>query len=89
MLRELNQLAKRNGGVASAANPEIVPELTVRQLEVLGLLSKGKPARKISEELHLSETTVRNHIRGLLQVFGATSQLQALARARQAGLLVE
>jgi DNA-binding CsgD family transcriptional regulator len=89
MARELIQRAKRNQGVAPAASPEIAPELTARQLEVLRLLSRGMPAKKISEELRLSETTVRNHIRALLQALGARSQLEAVARARQAGFLVE
>lgn len=64
-------------------------KLTRRQGEVLGLLSSGKSVREIGEELHLSQATVRNHVRGLLQALGARSQLELLARARQAGLLGE
>jgi DNA-binding CsgD family transcriptional regulator len=64
-----------------------VPELTPRQLEVLGLLAAGKSAKEICRELFLSQATVRNHIRALLQALGAHSQLEALARAREAGLL--
>lgn len=89
MARELIQRAKLNQGVAPAASPGVAPGLTARQLEVLRLLSRGKPAKKISEELSLSETTVRNHIRALLQALGVCSQLEAVARASQAGLLVE
>jgi PAS domain S-box-containing protein len=64
------------------------PELTPRQLEVLGMLASGKSAREICTELYLSQATVRNHIRALLVALGAHSQLEALAKARQAGLLV-
>jgi PAS domain S-box-containing protein len=64
-----------------------VPMLTPRQLEVLELLAEGKSVREIGKELYLSEATVRNHVRSLLQALGAHSQLEALARARQAGLL--
>lgn len=63
------------------------PVLTPRQLEVLGLLAAGKSAREICHELYLSQATVRNHIRALLLALGAHSQLEALARAREAGLL--
>lgn len=63
------------------------PVLTPRQLEVLGLLAAGKSAREICHELYLSQATVRNHIRALLLTLGAHSQLEALARAREAGLL--
>ena len=64
------------------------PVLTPRQREVLGLLASGKTAGEIGRELFLSQATVRNHIRALLQALGAHSQLEALARAREAGLLV-
>lgn len=64
-----------------------VTPLTPRQLEVLGLLAEGKSAKEIRGELYLSEATVRNHIRSLLKALGAHSQLEALAKAREAGLL--
>jgi DNA-binding NarL/FixJ family response regulator len=67
--------------------PRDVPALTGRQLEVLGLLAAGKNARDIGAELYLSQATVRNHIRALLQGLGAHSQLEALARAREFGIL--
>jgi DNA-binding NarL/FixJ family response regulator len=63
------------------------PALTPRQLEVLKLLSEGKSAREIGSELYLSQATVRNHIRSLLQALGAHSQLEVLAKAREMGIL--
>jgi PAS domain S-box-containing protein len=64
------------------------PVLTPRQFEVLELLASGKSTREICRELYLSQATVRNHIRALLLALGAHSQLEALAKARQAGLLM-
>lgn len=51
------------------------------------MLSQGKSAADIGRELYLSEKTVRNHISALLQALAAHSQLEALARAREVGLL--
>ncbi len=51
------------------------------------MLAAGRSTREIGAELYLSEATVRNHIRGLLQAFGAHSQLEVLARARELGVL--
>ena len=62
-------------------------KITPRQKEVLQLLSSGRSTREIGCKLYLSEATVRNHIRGLLQAFGAHSQLGVLARARELGVL--
>src|SRR4051794_35704864 len=66
---------------------ERAPELTARQLEILRLVDGGRGARAIAAELRLAESTVRNHIRGILVAFGAHSQLEALAQARRCGLL--
>lgn len=86
MAQGLIQLTKK-GKDASSLSRSDVPALTPRQLEVLELLSKGNSARDIGELLYLSEPTVRNHIHSLLQALGAHSQLEALARARELGLL--
>jgi len=70
-----------------ARRKEEAPVLTPRQAEVLALLAGGRSAREIGRELYLSQATVRNHIRALLVALGAHSQLEALARAREVGLL--
>jgi DNA-binding CsgD family transcriptional regulator len=67
--------------------PTVVPELSRRQREVLVLLSEGVGAQQIAVRLGLSEATVRNHIRGILRKLDCHSQLQAVARARELGLL--
>lgn len=64
-----------------------VPVLTARQLEVLRMLSEGKGVKEMGEELYLSQATIRNHVRGLLQSLRAHTQLEALAKARELGLL--
>jgi DNA-binding NarL/FixJ family response regulator len=85
MARGLIQLSSKKD--ALAPDRRDVPALTPRQLEVLKLLSEGKSVREIGKELYLSEATVRNHVRSLLQALGAHSQLEVLARAREIGIL--
>lgn len=85
MARGLIQLSSKYE--APAPRRQNVPVLTPRQLEVLKLLSEGKSVREISKELYLSEATVRNHVRSLLQALGAHSQLEVLAKAREMGIL--
>jgi DNA-binding NarL/FixJ family response regulator len=69
----------------SANGPQ--PALTPRQATVLAMLAEGNPARTIAAELHLSEMTVRNHIRAILRELGCSSQLTAVAKARRLGLV--
>jgi PAS domain S-box-containing protein len=58
------------------------PSLTPRQSEILRLLEHGQSTEQIATALHLSQETVRNHIRRLLRALGAHSRLEAVARAR-------
>src|SRR5215210_1599669 len=85
MARGLIQLSSKEG--APAPKRKDIPALTPRQLEVLQLLSEGKSVKEIGKELYLSEATVRNHVRSLLQALGAHSQLEVLAKAREIGIL--
>ncbi|AHY48228.1 Bacterial regulatory protein, luxR family (plasmid) [Rubrobacter radiotolerans] len=88
--RAMRELLRRSGTdgalVPYKVDPD-APELTRRQREVLRLMADGKPAREISAHLHLSEATVRNHIRSVKHALGARSQLEAIAQARKLGVL--
>jgi PAS domain S-box-containing protein len=86
MARDVIRRSSAERGV-SAPDRTDVPELTPRQLEILRLLSAGKSAKEIGQDLYLAQATVRNHIRALLQALDAHSQLEALAQARKLGLL--
>ena len=72
---------------APAPRRRDVPALTPRQLEVLKLLARGRSVKEIGKDLYLSEATVRNHVRSLLQALGAHSQLEVLAKAREVRIL--
>lgn len=63
------------------------PHLTSRERDVLGLLAEGCSNRSIAERLVISETTVKGHVSSLLEKLGASSRLEVVVRASQAGLL--
>ena len=67
--------------VEASAAPH--PHLTPRQTEVLRLLEHGRSTAQIADELHLSQETVRNHVRHLLRALGVRSRLEAVAVSRQ------
>ena len=62
-------------------------DLTDRELEILGLLTRGMSTEEIVEHLTISVHTVRNHIRTLLGKLGAHSRLEAVAIATRRGLV--
>jgi DNA-binding transcriptional LysR family regulator len=61
--------------------------LTARQLDVVRLLADGKSTSEIASELNLSQTTVRNHVAGLMAALGVHTRLQAVIAAKRAGFL--
>ena len=70
-----------------AAVQGIVEPLTSRELEVLGLLAAGMSNQGIVRELVVSLDTVKKHVSHILGKLGAASRTEAVARARQLGLI--
>jgi ATP/maltotriose-dependent transcriptional regulator MalT len=64
--------------------PDVV---TVRQLEILRLMEAGYSNQAIADTLVLSLATVKSHVVHIMNRLGASSRLEAVALARQAGLL--
>ena len=73
--------------LSSSRTPAQGTELTEREIEVLRLLSKGATTARIANELHISRTTVNNHVQHLLRKLDAHTRLEAVRRAEHAGLI--
>jgi DNA-binding NarL/FixJ family response regulator len=52
--------------------------LTPRQGEILGLLLQGLPNKRIALVLDVSESTVKEHVTGILHKLGVSSRVQAI-----------
>ncbi|WP_104104894.1 response regulator transcription factor [Arthrobacter sp. 08Y14] len=66
--------------------PEPFPQLTPRERDVLGLMSRGRTNEHIADVLVLSVKTVRNVVSGIFRKLGVTTRAQAVAAARDAGV---
>ena len=71
---------------ASPAQPLIEP-LSQRELEVLQLIAQGLSNREISERLFLALSTVKGHNRNIYGKLQVQRRTEAVARARELGLL--
>ncbi|WP_375177047.1 LuxR C-terminal-related transcriptional regulator [Marinobacter mobilis] len=65
----------------------LVEPLSQREIEVLALINEGLPNKEIAVRMSVAATTVKAHIRNLYGKLGVGSRTEALARARQVGLL--
>jgi LuxR family maltose regulon positive regulatory protein len=62
-------------------------ELSERELEVMRLLPSHLSQREIAAELYVSFNTIRTHTRVIFRKLGVSSRAEAVARARELGLL--
>nr|WP_223128277.1 response regulator transcription factor [Terrabacter sp. MAHUQ-38] len=76
LILEFNQVSRR--AEAPTTTPAIESaRLTDRELEVLDHVARGRTNQQIAAELHISENTVRNHIRNILDKLHMHSRMEA------------
>jgi len=83
LLSEFTSLAKR----ADERQSVPTPRLTDRELEVLKLVAEGMSNREIAGELFISENTVKNHVRNILEKLHLHSRMEAVVYAVREKLL--
>ena len=87
LLAEAQRTSLLTNRDAQRPNVETV-HLTERQKDVLALLAKGAPIKRICKELNLSEGTVKTHVTAIYRAFNATNRTEALLEARRHGFEV-
>ncbi len=84
LLNEFSTIMRRREEPASDIQG---PRLTPRELEVLKLVSQGLNNRDIGAELFISENTVKNHVRNILEKLHLHSRMEAVVYAVREKLL--
>lgn len=67
----------------------LLASLSNRQREVLSFLIQGKPNKIISENLNISQNTVKAHLSGIFKTLGARNRTEAVYFAARAGVPLE
>ncbi len=76
ILREFSAPATRPG-----------PALTQRERQVLELVARGDANKEIARHLQISENTVKNHLRNILEKLHLQNRVQAVMYALREGLI--
>ncbi len=63
------------------------PSLTGREIEVLQFVAQGLTSREIGDKLYISENTVKNHVRNILDKLGLHSRGEAVMYALREELI--
>ena len=83
LMREFSDLSRR---LDTQMRPRVQP-LSGRELEVLRLVARGLTNRQVAAELYISENTVKNHVRNILDKLQMRSRVLAVIFAVQEGLI--
>jgi LuxR family maltose regulon positive regulatory protein len=83
---EMSDTSSATGRRATVAQPLVEP-LSERELEVLRLIAEGFSNAEIAERLVIAHGTVKRHINNIYGKLGVQSRTQAVAKAREIGLL--
>ena len=66
--------------------PEMFPELTTRERDILRLLTEGHRTAAIASQLYLSPKTVSNGLTSIFSKLGVTSRAEAIVTAHERGM---
>jgi len=80
-------LAARVRSQTEKPAPELLGELTAREIEVLRLLAEGAANKEIAQQLGISDHTAKFHISSILGKLGATSRTEAVTLGIRMGLI--
>jgi DNA-binding NarL/FixJ family response regulator len=83
LLNEFASMIKRD----DEREQVLAPRLTEREMEVLRLVAKGLNNREIAKQLFISENTVKNHVRNILEKLQLHSRMEAVVYAVREKLL--
>lgn len=81
LLDEFKQLSRPDRDRGST------PQVTARELEVLKLVAQGLNNREIAKRLFISENTVKNHVRNILEKLQLHSRMDAVMYAMREKLI--
>lgn len=70
-----------------AVSAHLLQQPTLRQMEVLTMVARGQPNKRIAAALGIAERTVKLHMTALLLQMGARNRTHLLVVARERGLL--
>jgi len=73
--------------VSEQTGADVTPTLSIRELEVLRMVAAGASNREIAGQLYISGSTVKAHVRNIMEKMQVKNRAQAVAMAFRNGVL--
>jgi len=81
-LEELARAATQRMSSKYSQNAKLTQPLTKREVDVLRSLATGKPITTIGKTLHISQNTMKTHLRNIYRKLNASGREEAVAKAQ-------
>jgi len=81
-LEELARAAAQRMSTKNNQNAALTQPLTKREIDVLRSLATGKPITAIGKTLHISQNTMKTHLRNIYRKLSANGREEAVAKAQ-------
>ena len=75
------------GGPPARGRPDLAPELSARELDVLACVALGWTNPQVAKDLGITTETVKSYLRSAMRKLAARSRMEAVVSARRLGLL--
>ena len=77
--------AQRKGGHRSQSRRAPAPPLSEREMQILRMIADGASNRDVAERLHLSQNTIKFHVRQLLEKVEVANRTELATKAVHEG----
>jgi len=83
------QTSRRGRDMSAVSRPPTTASaLSRREIEIVGMVAQGGTSAEIAEALHLSNNTVRTHVRNAMNKLDVRSRAQLVAKVMGEGLVL-
>ena len=87
LLELIEGLSEQNNDFSiKTTRKTLLDDLTSREKDVLKLINRGDSNKEIADSLGIATTTVKNHVKNILEKLGAKNRTHAASIARKKGL---
>jgi ATP/maltotriose-dependent transcriptional regulator MalT len=82
-MEQISKILRDRMANSNLKSDKLENPLTKREIEILNRLSTGLPISQIASNLHISNNTIKTHLKNVYKKLGADGRESAVAKGRE------